>query len=73
MGEKKNVYRVLVGESEGRNPLGKRTCIWEVNVKTYTKGTGCVSVDCIKMTQERARGTCAKGTKLGFHKMQGIL
>jgi len=54
MEKKKNMYRILVGKSEGRNPLGKRRCSWEDNVKTYNKVTGCVSVECINMTQERA-------------------
>lgn len=51
MEEKKNVYRIFVGKSEGRNPLGKHRCSWEDNVKTDNKGTGCVRVDCIDMTQ----------------------
>jgi hypothetical protein len=72
MEEKKNVYRILVGKSEGRKPLGKRRCSWEDNVKTDNKGTGCVSVECINMTQKRARVHCAKGIMHGFHKMRGM-
>jgi len=41
MEEKKNVFRVLVGKSEGRNPLGISRCSWKDNVKTDNKGTGC--------------------------------
>jgi hypothetical protein len=28
MGEKRNAYRLLVGKSEGRRPLGKPRRIW---------------------------------------------
>jgi len=33
MGERSGVYRVLVGKSEGRKPLGRYMCRWEDNVK----------------------------------------
>jgi len=45
MAETKNVYRVLVGKSKGRNPLGKEGCSWEDNVKTDNKGARCVRGD----------------------------
>jgi hypothetical protein len=31
-GEKKGIYRVLVGKREGKIPLGRPRCKWEDNI-----------------------------------------
>jgi hypothetical protein len=33
MGEKKNAYRILVGKSDGKRPLGKRKRGWWTTLK----------------------------------------
>jgi hypothetical protein len=33
MGEKRNVYRLLVGEQEGKRPLGRSRLRWVDNIK----------------------------------------
>jgi hypothetical protein len=33
MREKRNAYRILVGEPEGRSPLGRPRCRWVDNIK----------------------------------------
>jgi hypothetical protein len=33
MGEKRDVYRILVGKSEGKRSLGRPRCRWEDNLK----------------------------------------
>jgi len=33
MGEKRGVYRVLVGKPEGKRPIGRSRCRWEDNIK----------------------------------------
>ena len=33
MGEKRGVYRVLVGKPEGNGPLGRRRRKWEDNIE----------------------------------------
>jgi hypothetical protein len=33
MGEKRNAYRILVGKSERKRPLGKPRSRWAVNIK----------------------------------------
>jgi len=38
--EKKNTYRVLIGKSEGKRPLGRSRHRWKENVKIFHKGTG---------------------------------
>jgi hypothetical protein len=33
MGEKRNGYRLLVGETGGKSPLGRTKCRWVYNIK----------------------------------------
>jgi len=40
MGEKKGVYRVLLGKPEGKRPLGKPSCRWEDNIKMDLEEVG---------------------------------
>jgi hypothetical protein len=45
MGEKRNVYRLLVGKPEGKRPLGRPRCRWIDNIK----------MDWIVLAQDRYR------------------
>jgi hypothetical protein len=40
MGKRRGVYRVLVGEPEGKRPLGRSGCRWEDNIKMYLQEVG---------------------------------
>jgi hypothetical protein len=40
MGEGRGAYRVLVGRPEGKRPLGRHRCRWEVNIKMDLGETG---------------------------------
>jgi hypothetical protein len=40
MGERRSVYRVLVGKSEGRRPLGKPRRRWQDNIKMNFQEAG---------------------------------
>jgi hypothetical protein len=42
MGEKRNVYRLLVGKPEGKRPLGRRRHRWIDNIKMDLLETGLV-------------------------------
>jgi hypothetical protein len=41
MGERRGVYRVLVGKPEGRRPLGIPRRNWEDNIKMDLQEVGC--------------------------------
>jgi hypothetical protein len=41
IGEKRGVYRVLVGKPEIKRPLGRPRCKWEDNIKTDLQEVGC--------------------------------
>ena len=43
MGERRGVYRVLVGKSEGKRPLGRTRSRWEDNIDG-SSGSGDVGV-----------------------------
>ena len=45
MGERRGVYRVLVGKPEGKRPLGKHRRRWEHNIKMDLQEVGCGSME----------------------------
>jgi len=53
MGERRNVYRVLVRKPEGKRPLGRPRHRWEDNIKMDLQEVGCVGVDWIELAQDR--------------------
>jgi hypothetical protein len=54
-GEKKNAYRLLVGTSEGRRPLGIPRRRWVDNIKMDLVQVGWGDVDWIGLAQDRDR------------------
>jgi hypothetical protein len=52
-GEKRNVYRMLVGKLEGRRPLGRPRRRWEDNLKTDLREIGWGGMDRIDLAQDR--------------------
>jgi hypothetical protein len=55
MGEKRNVYRLLVRNPEGRRPLGRSSHRWIDNIKIDLLEIGLSVVDWIGLTQDRYR------------------
>jgi len=47
--ENKDVYRVLVGKSEGKRPLGRPRHRWEDNIKMDLWEVVCGGMDCIDL------------------------
>ena len=55
MGERRDVYRVLMGKSEGKTPLGRPKRRWEDNIKMDIQEIGCGRMDWIELVQDRDR------------------
>jgi len=55
MGERRGVYRVLVGKRDGKIPFGKPRCRWEDNIKMDLHEVGCGGMNWIELAQDRDR------------------
>jgi len=55
MGERRGVYRILVGKHEGKRPLGRDRRRWDSIIKMDLKEVGCGGMDWIELTQDRDR------------------
>jgi hypothetical protein len=53
LGERRGVYRVLVGKSEGRRLIGRPRCRWEDDIKMDLQEVGCGGMDCIELALDR--------------------
>ena len=52
MGEESGVYRVLVGKSKGRRPLGRPRRRWVDNISIDLQEVGCGYMDWIGLAQD---------------------
>jgi hypothetical protein len=55
MGEKRNVYRLLVGKPEGKRQLGRPRCKWIDNINMDLSEIEIRVVDWIGLAQDRYR------------------
>jgi len=55
MGDRRGIYRVLVGKPEGKRPLGRPSCRWEDNIKMDLQEVGHGGRDWIYLAQDRDR------------------
>jgi hypothetical protein len=55
MGEKRNMYRLLVGKPEGKRPLGRPGRRWIDNIKMDLSEIGLNVVDWIGLAEDRYR------------------
>jgi len=53
MGERRGVYRVLVGKPEGKRSLGRPRHRWEYNIKKDLLKVGCGGMDWTELAQYR--------------------
>jgi hypothetical protein len=66
MGEWRGMYRVLVGEPEGKRPLGRPRRRWEDNIKRGLQEVGCEVVDWIELAQDRNKWRALVNTVMDF-------
>jgi hypothetical protein len=52
-GEKRNAYRILVGNPEGKRPLGRPKCRWVDNTRMNLTAIGWDAMDWIDVAQDR--------------------
>jgi hypothetical protein len=56
MGEVRGVYRVFVGRSEGKRPLGRPRRRWEDNIKMDLRETGFDGANWIRLIRIGSSG-----------------
>jgi hypothetical protein len=66
MGEKRNVYRLLVGKSERKRPLGRPRHRWIDNIKMDLLVIGLSVVDWIGLAQDRYRWRAVVNSVMNF-------
>jgi hypothetical protein len=66
MGERRDVYRVLVGKPEGRRPLGRPRRRWEDNIRMDLREMGCGCVDWVELAQDRDRWRALVSAVMNF-------
>ena len=55
MGKDRGVYRVLLGETGGKEPLGRPRRRWVDNIRMHLQEVGCGYMDWIGLAQDRDR------------------
>jgi hypothetical protein len=58
----REVYKVFVGKSEGKRPLGRPRRRWEDNIKIDLQEVGCGGMDWIELAE--VEGSCECGNEL---------
>jgi hypothetical protein len=53
MGQERKLYKVLVGKSEGKRPLGRPRRRWEDVIRMGVREIGLGGVDWIRLSQDR--------------------
>jgi hypothetical protein len=65
-GEKRNAYRILVGNSEGKRPLERPRRRWVDNIKMNLKETEWDGMDWIHLAQDRDQWRALVNTVINF-------
>jgi hypothetical protein len=66
MGEKRNVYRLLVEKTEGKKPLGRLRCRWIDNIKMDLLDIGLSVVDWIGLAKDRYKWRALVNSVMNF-------
>jgi hypothetical protein len=65
-GAKRNAYRILVGEPEGKRPLGIPNHRWVDNIKMYLRDVGWGGINWIELAQDRGQWRALMNTVMNF-------
>jgi hypothetical protein len=66
MGEKSKAYRLLIGEPEGKRPLGRPRSRWVDNIKIGRVNKVCGGVDWIDLIQDRDKWRALVNAVMNF-------
>jgi len=55
MGDRRSLYRVFVGNPEGKRPLGRHRRGWQDNIKMDLQEVGCGVMDWTELAQDKDR------------------
>jgi hypothetical protein len=66
MGEKRNVYRLLVRKPEGKRPLGRPRCRWIDNIKMDLSEIGLGFMHWMRVAQDRYRWRALVNSVMNF-------
>ena len=72
MGERRGVYRILVGKPEGKRPLGRPKRRWEDNIKMDLQEVGCGGVDWIELVQDKDRWRARVTAVMNLRVLQNV-
>jgi hypothetical protein len=66
MGERRDVYSVLVGRPEGKRPLGRRRRRWEDKINLDLREIGIDGANWIQLAQDTVQWRAFVNTKMSF-------
>jgi hypothetical protein len=66
MGVKRNAYKILVGEPEGKGPLGRPRRRWMDNIKMDLTEIGLDAMDWIDLAQDRDQWSALVNTVMNL-------
>jgi hypothetical protein len=66
MGEKRNMYKLLVGKPERKRPLGRLRCRWIDNIKMDLLEIGVGAVDWTGLAQDKYRWRALVNVVMNF-------
>jgi hypothetical protein len=65
-GVEENAYRILMGKTEGKRPLGRPRCRWSDNIKMDLREIGWGGMDRIDLAQDMDQWRVLVNTEMNF-------
>ena len=66
MGERRGIYKILLGKPEGKRTLGRTRRRWEDNINTDIQEVGCGGMDWIDLVQDKDRWLALVNVVMNF-------